>query len=100
MNSSRNYRWLAATVVLVIVATLVLVGCGKEEEKVLSMYVAYGGPDVIAEEFEKATGIKIEYLTMSSGEVLARLQARRPTLRPTCGLVVAPTRSSRPQTRD
>ena len=77
MNSSRNYRWLAATVVLVIVATLVLVGCGKEEEKVLSMYVAYGGPDVIAEEFEKATGIKIEYLTMSSGEVLARLQAEK-----------------------
>ena len=46
-----------------------------DKEKVLSMYVAYGGPDIIAKEFERATGIKVEYLTMSSGEVLARLRA-------------------------
>jgi iron(III) transport system substrate-binding protein len=48
-----------------------------DDEKVLSMYVAYGGPDVIAKEFEKATGIKVEFLTMSSGEVLARLRAEQ-----------------------
>lgn len=48
-----------------------------DDEKVLSMYVAYGGPDIIAEEFEKATGIKIEYLTMSSGEVITRLMAEK-----------------------
>lgn len=48
-----------------------------DEEKVLSMYVAYGGPDVIAREFENATGIKVELLTMSSGEVLARLRAEK-----------------------
>lgn len=48
-----------------------------DDEKVLSMYVAYGGPDIIAEEFEKATGIKIEYLTMSSGEVVTRLMAEK-----------------------
>jgi iron(III) transport system substrate-binding protein len=41
------------------------------------MYVAYGGPDIIAEEFEKATGIKVEYLTMSSGEVVTRLEAEK-----------------------
>lgn len=49
----------------------------EEEEKVLSMYVAYGGPDIIAAAFEEATGIKVELLTMSSGEVLTRLQAEK-----------------------
>ncbi|MDY6866741.1 MAG: ABC transporter substrate-binding protein [Chloroflexota bacterium] len=48
-----------------------------DDEMVLSMYVAYGGPDIIAEEFEKATGIKVEYLTMSSGEVITRLMAEK-----------------------
>jgi iron(III) transport system substrate-binding protein len=48
-----------------------------DDEKVLSMYVAYGGPDVIAAAFEEATGIRVELLTMSSGEVLARLQAEK-----------------------
>jgi len=52
-------------------------GIQPDAEKVLSMYVAYGGPDIIAAEFEKASGIKVEYLTMSSGEVLARLQAEK-----------------------
>lgn len=48
-----------------------------DDEMVLSMYVAYGGPDIIVEEFEKATGIKIEYLAMSSGEVMTRLMAEK-----------------------
>lgn len=52
-------------------------GIEPDGEKVLSMYVAYGGPDVIAREFEKATGIKVEFLTMSSGEVLTRLRAEK-----------------------
>ena len=47
------------------------------EPKVLTMYVAYGGPDIVAREFEKATGIKVELLTMSSGEVLSRLRAEK-----------------------
>ena len=48
-----------------------------DKDNVLTMYVAYGGPEIIAQEFEKATGIKIEFLTMSSGEVLARLRAEK-----------------------
>lgn len=48
-----------------------------KEENVLSMYVAYGGPETIAKEFQKATGIKVEFLTMSSGEVLTRLRAEK-----------------------
>lgn len=41
------------------------------------MYVAYGKPELVAAEFEKATGIKVQFLTMSSGEVLTRLQAEK-----------------------
>ncbi|MCD6520961.1 MAG: hypothetical protein J7M05_13665, partial [Anaerolineae bacterium] len=47
------------------------------QEKKLTMYVAYGHPERIAEAFEEATGIKIEFLTMSSGEVLTRLRAEK-----------------------
>lgn len=45
------------------------------DEGKLNMYVAYGKPELIASEFEKATGIKVEFLPMSSGEVLTRLKA-------------------------
>jgi iron(III) transport system substrate-binding protein len=64
---------------LTTVAALALTACsaGRGEEKVLSMYVAYGNPDMIAQRFEEATGIKVELLTMSSGEVLTRLQAEK-----------------------
>lgn len=48
-----------------------------DSEKVLNMYVAYGKPELVAAEFEKATGIKVQFLTMSSGEVLTRLQAEK-----------------------
>lgn len=63
--------------VLFTLITSPVLAIEPDEEKVLSMYVAYGGPDVIAREFEKATGIKVELLTMSSGEVLARLRAEK-----------------------
>ncbi|HUT14661.1 MAG TPA: ABC transporter substrate-binding protein [Anaerolineae bacterium] len=91
-----HHRWIRAQMGLVIAAAVVLSACGPtstatpapslpiepvevqpDAEKVLSMYVAYGGPDIIAEEFEKATDIKVEYLTMSSGEVLTRLRAEK-----------------------
>lgn len=48
-----------------------------DSEKVLNMYVAYGKPELVASEFEKATGIKIQFLTLSSGEVLTRLEAEK-----------------------
>lgn len=48
-----------------------------DPDKILNMYVAYGKPELVAAEFEKATGIKVQFLTMSSGEVLTRLQAEK-----------------------
>ena len=100
MRSGNSHRWIVVALVFVIAVGMVT-GCAAkptatprpapkptekptepagiqpDAEKVLSMYVAYGGPDIVAAEFEKATGIKVEYLTMSSGEVLARLQAEK-----------------------
>jgi iron(III) transport system substrate-binding protein len=97
MNPKKKYRWLFSLLVIILLTSGILLGCSPadtqptaevseaegsseiqpDDEKVLSMYVAYGGPDIIAEEFEKATGIKIEYLTMSSGEVITRLMAEK-----------------------
>ncbi|MFN2167179.1 MAG: hypothetical protein ACK2U9_13065 [Anaerolineae bacterium] len=75
MKSTRHH-WMGMGLVLVMVALLALTACGGAgEEKVLSMYVAYGNPDMIAQAFEEETGIKVDLLTMSSGEVLTRLQA-------------------------
>ena len=74
---THKFRWIIAVIVLMGLLSATLAGCSKEEEKVLSMYVAYGGPEIIAEEFENDTGIKVEFLTMSSGEVLTRLQAEK-----------------------
>jgi iron(III) transport system substrate-binding protein len=81
VNVMLKNRWRLFPVLLVLIAAIFLMplsACGSaEDEKVLSMYVAYGGPDIIAAEFEKASGIRVEYLTMSSGEVLTRLQAEK-----------------------
>lgn len=52
-----------------------------EEEKedytgeALQIYAAYGGLDEIAQKFEEETGIPVEMLSMSSGEVLSRMRA-------------------------
>ncbi len=43
----------------------------------LKVFVAYGGIDEIFQAFEADTGVKVEYLDMSSGEVLARIRAEQ-----------------------
>ncbi|MCF4151331.1 ABC transporter substrate-binding protein [Dethiosulfovibrio sp. F2B] len=60
-----------------IVVLVLAVGTVFADEGTLRMYVAYSHPELIASEFEKATGIKVEFLPMSSGEVLTRLKAER-----------------------
>jgi len=79
MNWFKSYSWIGTIMALILAVVLAMTACGINpgEEKVLSMYVAYGGPDIIAQEFETATGIKIAFLTMSSGEVLTRLLAEK-----------------------
>ncbi len=41
----------------------------------VNVFAAYGGKEEIFDQFEEDTGIRIEFLDMSSGEVLARMQA-------------------------
>lgn len=54
-------------------------GCSSDQpkEEVLRMYVSYGQPDLVADEFQKATGIRVDFLPMSSGEVITRLRAEK-----------------------
>lgn len=47
------------------------------EEKKVSVFIAYTGIKPILEQFTADTGIKAEYLEMSSGEVLTRLRAAK-----------------------
>ncbi len=62
---------------LLAILLLVLAVPAFADGGTLSMYVAYGKPELIASEFEKASGIKVEFLPMSSGEVLTRLKAEQ-----------------------
>ncbi len=75
---SKDSRTLC--LVLFCLFPLVLIGSissSAAEQKELTMYVAYGGPEKIGQAFEQATGIQVKFLTMSSGEVLTRLRAEK-----------------------
>lgn len=69
----------AIKILILFALPIFLWGCSSDQARddVLSMYVAYGKPDLVAEEFQKATGIKVEFLPMSSGEVITRLKAEK-----------------------
>ena len=74
----KSPRFLARLIFCLFVLIIFTSGTSlAAEEKVLSMYVAYGGPEKIGKAFEDATGIKVKFLTMSSGEVLTRLRAEK-----------------------
>jgi iron(III) transport system substrate-binding protein len=70
---------IAFTVILAVLFSGCIGGqnSNDSEEKVLTVYAAYGGMETIAKEFEKDTGIKMEYVSMSSGEALSRLNAEK-----------------------
>ena len=102
MKIEKCYLRISLVLAAILILTLVLTGCGDDDTPAtqpptethttdqtseteglqpdgdtLTMYVAYGGPDIIAQKFKEATGIKVEYLTMSSGEVITRLRAEK-----------------------
>lgn len=81
---------------LILALSLSLVACGKSEQKessddsstpveetkdkpfegtTLSVLLAYGGAENSFDKFTEETGIKVEYLEMSTGAALAKLQA-------------------------
>ena len=82
-------RTLKRVMLLVLLAIGLLTGCQKgaetkEEKKesadggkgTLKVIAAYDAKDKIFEEFTKKTGIKVEFLDISSGEVLSKLNAQ------------------------
>lgn len=68
---------------LIILSLFSLTGCSTKnnssgkpaEDKTLKVLAAYGNKEQIFDAFTKDTGIKVEFLDMSSGEVLARAEA-------------------------
>lgn len=65
------------TIVALILALTVFSGVSFASGKSISIFIAYTGIDEIMGEFTKDTGIAVNYLRMSSGEVLARLRAAK-----------------------
>lgn len=81
------------SLLLVLILSLSLVGCGQKTEiqddkpeevkatekpfkgETLSLLVAYGGAEDSFDDFTEETGIEIEFLSMSTGSALAKLQA-------------------------
>ena len=82
-------KTLKRVMLLVLLAIGLLTGCQKgaetkEEKKesadggkgTLKVIAAYDAKDKVFEEFTKKTGIKVEFLDISSGEVLSKLSAQ------------------------
>lgn len=70
------------SLVIIVLFMLSLAGCSNNntttkqpESKTLKVVAAYGSKERIFDAFTKDTGIKVEFLDMSSGEVLARAEA-------------------------
>lgn len=94
-KSNRSAKLVVCFMVFVLMFSM-FAGCGngtetepengavgeQEEEQpkeydTLQIYAAYGGLDNIMAAFTEATGIKAEYISMSSGEVLSRMRAEQ-----------------------
>lgn len=90
---------MRAAVAAALVGTVVfgIAGCGgnekgdaktKENPKELTMYmgVVEQSAKVIAADFEKDTGIHVNFVRMSGGETLSRIRAEKIIHRPACGM--------------
>lgn len=61
----------------ILAALVILVAPAFAAENKVSVYIAYTGINEILQAFTQDTGIEVEYLEMSSGEVLTRLRAAK-----------------------
>ncbi|MCK5767313.1 MAG: iron ABC transporter substrate-binding protein, partial [Candidatus Atribacteria bacterium] len=70
-------RKLSLTLLMVLVMLCSVILTGLAADKVLRMYTAFDTEEAkyYIEAFEKETGIEVEWVRMSSGEVLARIEA-------------------------
>lgn len=91
----------AALAVLAGAMAVSFTGCGgekktetpaaKKESKEITVYmgVVEQSAKVVASEFEKDTGIKVNFVRMSGGETLSRIRAERIIPRPAYGMAAA-----------
>lgn len=70
------YRKICALLAALMLVALPAYAAAPTDKKV-SIYIAYTGIKPILEQFTADTGIAVEYLEMSSGEVLTRLRAAK-----------------------
>lgn len=64
-------------VILMVLFMIFAISITTMAKTTLDVFAAYGGKDEIFSAFEEDTGIKVNYIGMSSGEVLARLRAEK-----------------------
>ncbi len=72
----KSFKVGIVLLVLILVGTL-LFAEGRQEQQVLRIYTAFDTEEaqLYIQAFEEETGIDVEYVRMSSGEVLARVEA-------------------------
>jgi iron(III) transport system substrate-binding protein len=70
-------RKFTVTVILLSVIAVGAFANGQSEQKVLHMYTAFDTEEAqyYIDAFQKDTGVKVEWVRLSSGEVLARIEA-------------------------
>lgn len=69
---------IAALMLSITMILALFAGCSNDkklEGATLKVVAAYGGQETIFQKFTEDTGVKVEFLDMSSGEVLARTEA-------------------------
>lgn len=62
---------------LLLLFFILLMSFNLLAEEHLKVVAAYGGKEKIFQQFTKDTGIKVDFIDMSSGEVLSKLQAEK-----------------------
>ena len=70
-------RWFRNLLPLAVAALMLIPAQGFAADKVLNVIAAYNAKDDIFDQFGQDTGIKVNLLDMSSGEVLARMRAEK-----------------------
>ncbi|TBL81774.1 ABC transporter substrate-binding protein [Paenibacillus thalictri] len=76
MKRSRS-AWFAA--IMLVLVLLLATACGADRKGTLTVYAGLYEDHAIKaiEAFQKETGIKVSYVRMSSGEILARIRAEK-----------------------
>ncbi len=78
---NRSLKKAITLLVLLLFSISLIAGCGTrqatQDDEALQIYAAYGNTANILEAFTAATGIKAEFIDMSSGEVLSRMRAEK-----------------------